>query len=377
MESVVQHMNKKTIGIITFHSQYNCGSALQAVALQDAVEKLGFTCKIINYYYEKDMKSYYIRFYKHDARVIVFDLFLLPKNILQHHRYKQFQRTYMHLTPRVKTPEGVSEQIENFSVIICGSDQIWNLNVHDEIEPVYFMTIKIGKQKTIAYAPSMGGSIKKIGDENFKDRFTHAIMNFDYLSAREDKLRTTLSLLTGKEIMQVLDPTLLFDSDYYDQLIADYQLQLPKKYLFCYCLWGNHKKSIIKYAVTYARNHHLKIVYYSKNRFWGSDFYKNIYAKGPLAFIYAIKNADFVISDSFHACVFSILFQKKFKTYAEDSKRNRMDSLFDLLGIKGCFFGEENYTEEIDYNVVNLILEAERRKSWEFLKQSLSENDKR
>lgn len=86
------------IGIITFHSQYNCGSALQVYALQEAVKSLRHECKILNYYYETDMKNYDVRWFTKNPKVILFDLYTLRNCLGRKKSYKLFQNKFLNLS---------------------------------------------------------------------------------------------------------------------------------------------------------------------------------------------------------------------------------------------------------------------------------------
>lgn len=354
--------------IITFCTQYNYGSALQTFALQEAVKGLTGKCAIVNYYYEKDMKQYNIRWYKKNI-LVLFDILIATANIKRKFAYRNFRNKYLNLTESVRTIEGVKKTTGKYSILIAGSDQIWNLNIHEGIHPVYFLKISEEGQRLISYAASTGKDY--IQDEYLQD-FCDALRRFHYISVRENGMAQFLSDKLNRNIKCTLDPTLLHEADFYNRLLTGYQLKLPKRYIFVYFLWGKDREQMMSIIDGYVKEYKLKVVYFNKYNIYKKNYALNIFKYDPRAFVLAIKNAEYVFSDSFHACAFSIIYQKQFFVYTGEDSRSRMSSLFELLGINNRFItssGEE--FDDIDYEQVNLRLRNERKKSMEFLEKSI------
>ena len=356
------------VGIITFHSQYNCGSALQVYALQEKIKSLGYECKILNYYYEKDMKNYDIRWSNKNLKVILFDLYTLRNCIERKKAYNSFQNRFLQLSDLTTNWERLKEISEDCDIIICGSDQIWNVGLTQGVHPAYFLKFSTPNQKLISYAPSMALTTIPKGDE---DDLRNALERFERISVREQETAIELDKIVGKEIFCALDPTLLHNREFYNNLIREYKFILPEKYIFIYCLHYANLNPIRSAAEEYAKEHGLNIVYFNKYNIHNKLYKKNIFKYGPEAFIAAIKNAEFVIADSYHAAIFSILYKKQFWIYALEDSRSRWDTLYDRLGMEKNYLNSGEPYHFIDYEKVWNKLDEQREESTNFLKDSL------
>lgn len=364
-------MNNKKVGIITFNTPYNFGAALQVTALQNAVEKLGYACKVLNYYYEHIMKEYDIRFSIKSPHVTAFDLLTLTNNLKRKSAYKKYHDLYLNFSEQTKDWRELSKISKECDCLICGSDQIWNFNITEGVNPAYFLKFANANQKKIAYAPSV--ALATIPTNLIND-IKEALQDFKAISTREENSAVQLSNILGRDVPTVLDPAFLFKSSFYDKLFADYSLDLPKKYIFVYSIHLKNLNTMKCFAEKYAQENNAEIVYFNKYNLHGKLYKKNIFRCDPRSFVYTIKNADFVISDSFHASVFSILYNKQFAVYAGivSAANSRMNSLFSQIGIGDRNVnGEYKTLDNISYDNVNLKLEDLRKLSWEYLEQSL------
>ena len=356
------------VGIITFHCQYNCGSALQAYALQEKIKELGYACKILNYYYWNDMKNYDIRWYSKNPKVILFDFYTWKNCYKRKKYYKNFQKKYLILTQRTddwKTLRNISEDCDT---LVCGSDQIWNMDITKNIHPAFFLEFASNTQKCIAYAPSV--SLADI-PESYYNALRIALKKFSSISVRESCTAGQLEKIIDRKVFCVLDPTLLHNTSFYDNLLSEYTIPVPQKYVFVYCLHYMNLKPLSKAAEEYAIRHDAKIVYFNKFNIHNKLYKLNIFKYGPEAFLFAIKYADFVIADSFHAAVFSILYKKQFLIYTLKGGKSRMDSLFDKLGIAKNYLNDNKEYVPIDYGKVFCRLNKLKEESLAFLKEAL------
>lgn len=358
------------VGIITFHSQYNCGSALQAYALQEKIKSLGYECKILNYYYEKDMRNYDIRWFSKNPKVILFDLYTLKKCIERKNAYKSFQNRFLQLSELTTNWEKLKEISADCDILICGSDQIWNVELTQGVHPAYFLKFATPNQKLISYAPSMALTTVP---ERYKDDLKNALERFKQISVREQQTAIELEKITRKVVFCALDPTLLHNREFYDKLICEYKITLPEKYIFIYCLHYADLSQIRPAAEEYAKEHGLDIVYFNKYNIYNKLYKKNIFKYGPEAFIAAIKNAEFVFADSYHAAIFSILYKRQFAVYVLEDIRSRWDTLYDRLGMDKNYLNSGEPYHFIDYDKVWNKLEKQREVSTNFLKASLEE----
>lgn len=360
------------IGLITFHCSYNYGSALQAYALQTKLQELSQKngdmggCSILNYYYKKDMKVYDIR-WGDGFKVIAFDLLTLPQCYRRKLAYERFRKCFFNQTEQTSNWRELTRISADCDTLVCGSDQIWNLGLVEGTNPAYFLKFAQPGQKKISYAASMASA--RINDR-YASELKEALNDFAAISVREQGSDKALSVIIGRDVKVVLDPTLLVDRTVWDALIDGYNIKLPKKYIFVYSLHGINLKKLCHYAEELAERLDAEIVYFNKYNIHKKRYAQNIFTKDPRAFVAAIKNADFVIGDSFHSSVFSIIYHKPFMSYSLDDSRLRLDSLFSMLEIPSHFLGENEY-QEIDYEKVQKKLDELRTDSLQFLENAL------
>lgn len=364
----------KKVGVLTFHCQYNFGSALQAYALQKAIERLNIECLILNFYYEEDMKKNYdIRWSSKRMSVIILDLLTWYNNHKRKRAFKEFHSKYLNFSRQTKDWHELEIISRDCEYLICGSDQIWNPAIVHTL--AYFLPFANSNQKKISYAPSI--ALSSIPEDS-EFLFCQYLKDFSCLSIRESNCISQLSTLVGKKVECVLDPTMLLQKEDYDLMVDNYKIILPSDYIFVYCLHLSDLKRLSSIALKLAEKENLQIVYFNKFSLnYKKRFAKNIFDYDPRAFVYTIKNAKYVVSNSFHACVFSILYNKQFYSVQVPDSQSRLDTLFISLGIEGRVVSEDNFNNvsAIDYDYVSKKLSAKRAESWNFLKKALDYGD--
>ena len=177
----------------------------------------------------------------------------------------------------------------------------------------------------------------KFVEKNFtaedKKRISGWLNRFDSVSVREISVAGQFQDLTDKSIVETLDPTLLLDlKDYRHIQAPELQKRLKEgKYIFAYTLWPN--KDMVKYIDELAAERNLTIVYYSRNPIHYKAHSINVWGIGPADFLTLIDKAACVVSNSFHATVFSILYGKPFLTFGTEKSSSRMKTLLTKLGL--------------------------------------------
>lgn len=330
-------MNKMKIGTITFHCAYNFGSALQTYALRKYLTDLGHDVHVIDYRSE-DFRNYWI-FRKYGIKSFAVDLLFLLGNLRRRDSFQTFWRKHFNLTYYTYEGPDVDQQmaqdLKDYDAFICGSDQIWNLDCTCGPVPPFFLSFAPDNVKKIAYAPSM--SHAKFEKKNFtvgdKKRISGWLNRFDSLSVREISVARQFQDLTDKSIVETLDPTLLLNLKDYRHIQAP---ELPKKlkegkYIFAYTLWPN--KDMVTYIDKLAAEQNLTIVYYSRNPIHYKSHSINVWGIGPADFLTLIDKAACIVSNSFHATVFSILYGKPFLTFGTKKSSSRMKTLLTRLGL--------------------------------------------
>lgn len=358
----------KRVGIITlFNNNYNCGGILQALALQEVIKKFGYECEIINYkrnilsepINENKLKKLIKKVNNIESKGDVINLLLKPMDkffnkkisneILERKtKYKKFIDSNVSYTKEVDHST-IYKINENFDIFVCGSDQIWRPSTFD---PNYYLAFAKDDKRKFSYAASIGANELT---KKEKERIELLINKLNYISLRERSSINIIQSLTEKKVENVLDPTLLLEKDYWKKFVTNKTVK--GKYIFSYLIGENNKNRDIVKKI--AKKVGLPIVTIpGVSRILPYDFlYGNINmtSSAPNDFINLIANSSMVITDSFHATVFSIIFGKKVYVLERFKKSDRMSMnsrIYDLLDL---FDMQENLLDEQKANKIEKI----------------------
>lgn len=358
----------KKVGILTFHFSDNYGAVLQCYALRHVVNSMPCCeAEVINFNPGRKLGWYT-------------DEELQKKFVGRIEKFNDFNR----MENGIKEPvlHDIRElNQEMYDCFIVGSDQVWNPSF-SFFSTVYLLDFVNGNQTKISYAASVGLSADSFRMN--REVFEKYIPGFDYLSVREKTHEGFIASFTDKKVQTVLDPTLLLNCEDYNQLIMETESVKEEEgeYIFFYYLKHDSSTPLAcSFVNMLARKYHLKIIHFyvemPKQVFHNDN--KSFYFEGPKDFIWYIKHAKIVVTNSFHGTVFSILYHKPFYTYIVKSMQSRVLDLLSMLGLSERLVeGYKPLSEvsfEIDYDSVDVILEKEREKSKEFLRKALEEKN--
>lgn len=355
----------KKIGVITLYDLNNYGNRLQCFALQRYIKNLGIEIEnIINY---NTTITYNARlFFEGMIRNICF---INKKNIHMKNRKKnfiEFDKNISYSKYKIVNNNASKKINNNYDYFIVGSDQVWNTSFSKQDMDCRFLNFS-DDYKRIAYAASFGTSVLPA---NFKEKYFEELNKFKAISVRELEGKNILdNEIKNKTVEVLIDPTMLLNNAEWEKYTSKPSFDIPEKYIFCYFLGGiseERKQKINKLA----KDKNYKIInILDKN----SEYYEC----GPREFLYLIKNSQLVCTDSFHSCVFSIIFDKNFVIFSRDGKKQSMNSrintLLNKFNIQNRYFNDD-FTEENlnhDYTEAYKILEIEREKSRKFLEKAL------
>jgi coenzyme F420-reducing hydrogenase beta subunit len=257
--------------------------------------------------------------------------------------------------------------------MIAGSDQIWNGGLSKGVNPAYFLAFGKDGIKRVSYAASIGRDEIPEVEQTLFQRY---LRNFDYVSVREEKAKEAISKLTEKEISVVLDPTLLLKKEKYDKLKKDPKVK--QDYIYVHNVHINKvDKRLNAMAEELSKRLGIPIIHNRADYSFTNELKKFIDG-GPEEFIGYIANAKYVIANSFHATVFSIIYHRDFITIPHFQNPERMRHLLDSLGIGNHLIADvkdlpENLEElHIDYDAVEKAKAALREESVAFLDKAIS-----
>lgn len=352
------------IGILTFVDTNNYGAALQGYALQQVIKREGHSCEIIKYSCKEIQEA-------HDPQKVIrknvvkrfFSPVLLPVYRKIYREFRKFEDEYCTFSIRCDKST-IAKVVENYDKIIVGSDQVWNIEITGD-DRTYFLDFIKEDNKKCSYAASVG---TKYFTQNSAEYET-LIKHFQVISVRE---KGTAEILQKKikrdDISADVDPTLLIIEQWSTFVLKDNKYG---KYIFLYFIPEDPVlfKSIRKFAK--EKGCKLILLQRSIRKRMGIQ---TVNVASPIDFINMIAHAQYVISGSFHALCFSLIFHKDFYVTAAPRKdRNeRLMNLLSSLEQKERFVVEPEYHfsgKEIDFEVIDNKLKVAIESSMNTIKK--------
>ena len=365
----------KKILTITCHNVYNHGATLQQFALLEYLQSQGYDAATINYkpdYLSNHFNLFSVDNPRFNSNFVVRYLYLLLKlpsrliGLKRKHNFDNFEDKYLSILPQKYVSN--QELIQNLpiaDIYITGSDQVWNSFFQNGKDLAFYLNFVPENKLKISYAASF--AINEI-DENLKTFVKENVQRLDYVSVRESSGKKILEDLDIQNVTQVLDPVFLIAADYWKSKFIE---PISENYIFVYDFDKNER--IKKTAIDFAKNHDLKIFTVNNSLSYASQKYVN---SGPEIFLSLVFHAKFVLTNSFHAVAFSIIFNKKFLVFNRSEKINtRMRDLLQLIDSPELLVNlNENInldTIKIDYTCINNIIYDKILLSKSFLEKAL------
>ncbi|MCI9361689.1 MAG: polysaccharide pyruvyl transferase family protein [Hungatella sp.] len=340
-----------TVGIVTmFHKSSNYGGVLQAYALTKVLANYGIEAEQIRY---NNFSAFsFVRRMKNNLYRAVM-MVKYCKSLRCYLQIRKRKRTVvkaaMQLVPhsrRIYREKTIGKCLCDYSVYISGSDQVW----HGEW-PAYFLSFVPGGKRKIAYGVSTG---KDRLSEYDIEQIKGYTKDYTAISVREaDTADILKAAMPNKSIDVVLDPTMLLDLEDWNSIVSERKIK--GKYLFCYFLGSDIR--IRKLAEKYGEDHGLKIVTipHMQGIVEPSDMgFGDVqaYDAVPQDFLSYIKYANTVFTDSFHACVFSHIFQRQYYVFGR-SERREMNNRIEML--TALFHTQDHYIyENGDFTITHI-----------------------
>ena len=329
---------KKT-GILTmYYNSVNYGGLLQAFALPFVIQKhIGIPAEQIRYPQQntdtdlctsKSKKSLSI----YQLGINFFSALTSNNRRIRKESVLEFKNDIPH-SRNIYSHETIQQCNSNYEIFICGGDQIWNGEMVGEHLDVYTLQFVNQGLKKIAYSPSVAISHMS---KQVEDCLGKGLLGIDRISVREKRSLDILKRLSDKKIEVVVDPVLLLNKS--EWLEQSRPTKINGKYILCYLLGDSITQR--KAVEIISKRLKLRIVTFPHilvNNVRKCDlFFGDIkdYTSGPRQFLDLINNAEFVITDSFHACVFSMIFETPFIVFERNkpSEKGNMNSrIYDFL----------------------------------------------
>lgn len=350
-----------SIAIVTLYDNINIGNKLQNYAVQQILKK--YTDNVCTLSYKEANELYRDMGWR--GEVVAFLGFPREKAEIKRavkkrrKNFEKFSKEHLNVLPIRKYNQYDYEFSKEYDAFVVGSDQVWHNWSKTEEELKYFFLRFVEKEKRICLSPSFGFDELP---EGFENEYVEGLNGFRLLSCRENSGCALIKKLVGKEAELLIDPTMMLSSENWDIIASKPEYDIPDNYMLVYCL-GDIKENLKKDIYKIAEEKELGII----DIFNSSEL--KYYITSPSDFLYLVKHASYICTNSFHGCVFSILYRKNFKLYQrEDSEgkgmSDRLKTLVDKFHIKGN-------EEAIDYGELNEMLWLERKKVYMYLDKCL------
>lgn len=346
------------IGLVTVYYTENCGSVLQAFALKSKIEELGGNCTIISTQNKYSGHSYK-RFIKNIIKAIRYKK-SVKASIYKYYNYEKFIKNEF----KVKKIQSSSK----FDAILIGSDTVWDAQSEYFLESKeLFWGSKFTDVRLYSYAASISNCPYQVLDN--MDFVLPSLQKMKKISVRDNYTLDYVKSRTNKDVYLNCDPTFFFNQEFY--------LQFCKKinddnYLLLY-LFDEPTEEEKKNIIDFARKFNLKIIsLIGMGKYISfADEYVESTIENFLSYFY---NASYIVTNTFHGSVFSIIFNKQFVVL--DYKKNKIIDLLDSLDLSDRINSvsiEDVLLKKIDCDRVNNSIKIKREKSEDYLRNCINE----
>lgn len=367
------------IGVCIKYFHENYGGMLQAYATVKMLEQRGIEYELIQYKKHTTLLQKVRYIPRLLNGVLINDKYeaFVKKNGMKKHpefakneairmkEFDEFKRIHFtRLSPVFNGYSDLCKGARRYSAIVTGSDQLWSpAGLPTNYYNLMFVPDNIRK---ISYASSFGVSQVPWYQ---KKRTTQFLKRIEFISMREDRGSEIVKELTGRKVPTILDPVFSFDEKGWQEIISP-EREIEERYIFAYFLGPNkaHRDAVRKLSEETG----IKIValrhmdqYVDKDENFG-DFAP--YDVAPDRFLNFIRYADYICTDSFHGCCFSIIHRKKFMVFnrysdsSKTSKNSRIDSLCQNLGLEDRRFNGKISEVRKDINYKNIYKNLDKLK---------------
>ena len=326
------------VGIITIHKIHNYGSVLQAFALQQACEKLGLQVEIIDYDFPNSFQANNSIRTDDDTQPneprwikLLFGAAL----IRQHRGVDVFVKSRLRLSlDSYDSPEMLMNNPPLYDYYLTGSDQVWSPR-HTNGDPAFLLHFAPENRPKIAYAASIGSNSIP---SQLQKRYSRLLSRYQHIAVREESGCGIVKALTGNDVQTVLDPTLLLNKDDWDRIATPYRI-IKKPYILCYFL--NYSFNVFPYVDDLANNIQKQTGYQIVRVARPPHYFRVRNTKyqigaSPEEFLALIRDAEIVLTSSFHGTAFAVNYGKPVFSIVRDNNSgdSRQISLMNTLGLE-------------------------------------------
>jgi len=379
----------KKIYVITRHHISNYGSLLQSFATQTVIAEMGYDVRIIDYVrHDEDYHNITEVLLKKNPKWnrnaitrCIYRIFQKPEYIMSGKRFREMQKEYLQLTEKVSKKDELTRITADADILLTGSDQVWGPIGGDQYDSNYFLDFAGSAVKKVSYAASFGNSELS---ETIRPHITSLLSDYSQITVREKSAVDILTSLGLDRVRQVLDPTLLLNKSEWGKLIPNIQ---RKPFVLIYQLHKNDEMD--RYAKQFAKKVGLPLIRVTATPHQMIRSGKTVLLPKLGDFLWYVKNAEYMITDSFHGTAFAINFGTQFINVLSSGHRStdassnivrtktRNKSILELTGLSdrilSSFDDFSMIERKIDYTRVNSILSRSRTESIAELRRLLED----
>lgn len=313
------------IGILTFHRANNLGAVLQASALQNYIEDNISPCEIVDFVPNNEVKySHLLRKLVHKAKLYL--TVKKSKNIIKREKsFELYRKQYIRMSRKTYYGDKTMKSARNkYDILISGSDQILNTTLSGTSTSYYLDFSDC--EKKLSYASSFGrANITKEEEGLIKSE----LVKYMCISVREESAKDIINSLISTEPSLVVDPVFLLDKDEWSKR-CNQDLKIPNKFIFVYSM---EKSALLEKIVKELSQHEALPVIVVRG---GGESRCIVGVEndscGPADFLRFIRDAEYIVTNSFHGSAFSIIFEKNFICIPHSKRNTRLENLLRLCG---------------------------------------------
>ena len=365
----------KNFGVISYNiycNFTNYGSALQSWALTQAIGKLGYHAKLVDYcpdiLADKDPLNPFENMWDKDEESRRMCELTMPAIRINYEKFDRFYHERFDKTKKKYTSANFNDVVdeENIDGFVCGSDTIFCILEFHGFDDGYFANYDcMRKGYSVSYAASFGDAVF---DEKTFPILNERLQNFKALGLRENTLIDYVNERVSVPVKQVIDPTLLMTSEDYDR-IAEKRL-IEDKYILLYT--RRYDPKMEAYAERLAKEKNCKIVEISLRATNAEKGHIMYYQAGVEEFLSLVKYAEAVVTNSFHGLIFGVQFSRPIHIFTREQADKKIGDVLRICGLSDRIVKDDMLlSDDIAYNIVHRNLSEKRQESMEFLKMEL------
>lgn len=362
---------KKKIGLITIHNWFNYGSMLQSYAMNRILDGIeGYECELIDFTpasivgNERSWRLYSdVPEYRELRKKY-------KQEIVERRRvFEAFEKLYKLGGTVYQSDEEIEENPPVYDIYVTGSDQIWNVNFRIASR-AYFLAFTESREK-YAFSTSIG----RCGKERLEE-YREFIEKYKQIFIREKAGAELLAeMFPEKEIGTLIDPTLMLEKRQWEDIVDEERI-CREPYIGCYATLDDELDKMMPILKFLHDKFRKKVILFGMILPREEEWLENLIVAGPLEFIRIIRDADFILTNSFHATLFSLNFHTQFFTYNDELENPRKEGILRMVHLEKRIVHNlaecrEVLEETIDFSESDCILGQERKRAFKTIKGAI------